>query len=838
MEDKQIVELYLARSSEAIQKTEEKYGQYASYIAHHILQDEQETVCCTRESYELLWETIPPHRPQNLKAYLCKITRNHALQMKYPAANPEIDLFSAELVIYDFLKGLEAEQRKLFVARYWYLSLVSEIAMQYKMSESKVEKVVLSLRQKLEEQLAEKNIHLQSEEELLFAMTEIEDRYLAEAEPVQVKLENLVKTSADSNENEKLNIKDSMNAIWNRKSIPVIACIVLLIVMALVWPKNPIQENPYESGSEEGYFDSETGDGPDKITIDVGVENLVQILNGNTMLAEDFDKLAEKLPWSEGRDIAALPIYKNLSYTGAAGVPVYLDEDTLYAMAEEIAAKLDMEIIESEYMSVSDEAGIAVSGIVMTTDLGRIEVDGRGEVYVSFADGVTLPPGHDLSNEASKTNADYNVDYLIAYYWELFPTDDLISDSYATYDLEGNRKMNYRAVGTRNGSYDVEEYYFNQVYFYHDNQGKLTGFRFGDCRIAAESLGLYPLITLEEAKALLKEGKYYTNVWGDFVYDEANIRRVELLYGNGKVDEYYQPYYCFYMLLEDGVSYGMFYVTAAQGVQLYEAPPEPEIKILDLQDCEKMSGDFVYYSDGKYYTVENGEITEKESDEVLVYPITGQIEVEHTGTGNAVNMFYYGDSKVLNLDEVMAGKDYSVLGALYLDGKILIISNIYEGGAWSKLLTTCYVYSEEDGSLIQTLGPIESYYNEEGSMDLTFYGSQYGIMGNIGDNVMLVDALNGTVTDTGISCNDIYFISNAGDNYFAFVFNSRKIAIVEKSSGQIIKITTDKINGAINNVVYKDGLLYIETWYNRCLVLVISDFEEIIEAEDLLLELE
>lgn len=731
MEDKQIIELYWERSEDAIKETESKYGWYCTYIANHILENTEEAELCVKESMELLWETIPPHRPQNLKAYLCKVTRNHALQMKYPEfLAQEVNLFDAELVIYDFLKGLEPEQRKLFVARYWYLSSVSEIAMQYKMSEGKVDKIIKSLRQKLDGMLEEKNIHLHNEEDLLFAMTEIEDHYLEEATPIQ--------GERNVGSDEVQDSKSMIQKVWKKYQISIMACTLFLIFVLFVWPKNPIQENPYESGSEDGNFDSGTGLGPDKITIDAGLEGLVQILDGDTMSVEDFDKLAEKLPWKEERNIVALPIYKNLSYTEALGATVYLDEGALWTMAEDIATKLEMEIITSRYTSVTDEDNVVATGIVATTNLGAIEVNGRGEVYVSFTDGVTLPPGYELSSEASKTNADKNVDFLISYYWDVIGIDDLTPDSYATYDLEGNRQMNHRAVGTRNGSFDVEAYYFNQVYFYHDEQGKLTGFQFGDCRIATENLGFYPLITLEEAKVLLQEGKYDTHVWAPFVYDEANIRRIELMYQKNKSDEYYQPYYCFYILLEDQETYGKFYVPAAQGVELFEAPPEPAIKILDLRDYEKMAGDFVYYSDGKYYTVEDGEISEKDRN--------------------------------------------------------------------------------------------------DGSMDLTFYGSQYGIMGNAGENVKIVDALNGTIIDTGISCDDLYFVSNAGDDYFAFVFDGKRIAILEKSSGQIIKLTTDKINCAINTIAYKDDLLYIETWCNGPLVFVISDFEEIQEAEDLLLE--
>lgn len=818
MEDKQIIELYWERSRDAIHKTEEKYGQYASYIVYHILQDEAETEHCTKDSYEMLWETIPPYRPQNLKAYLCKVTRNHALQMKYPEFIEQgVNLFDAELVIYDFLKGLEQEQRKLFVARYWYLSSVSEIAMQYKMSEAKVDKIVLSLRQKLDGVLEEKNIHLKKDEDLLFAMTEIEDRYLEEAAPIQ--------GERNVGSDEVQDSKSMIQKVWKKYQISIMACTLFLIFVLFVWPKNPIQENPYESGSENGYFDSGTGIGGDKITIDIGLEDIVQVLDGDIMSAEDFDKLAEKLPWKEDRDIAALPIYKNLSYTGALGAPVYLDEGDLWTIVENIAAKLEMEIIGSSYTSVADENSIAATGIIATTNWGTIEVNGRGEVYVSFTDGVTLPPSYELSSEASKTNADKNVDFLISYYWDVIGSDDLTPDSYATYDLEGNRQMNHRAVGTRNSSYDIESYYFNQVYFYHNDQGKLTGIRFGDCRIAAESLGFYPLITLQEAKTLLKEGKYDTNAWADFVYDEANIRRIELLYQTNKTNEYYQPYYCFYMLLEDRGTYGKFYVPAAQGVQLYEAPPEPEIKIWDMSDYEKKASEFVYYKDGKYYTVGAGKVIEGDQNELLAYKSTGHVEVEHLGTEGAVTYFYYGDSEALNLDEVMAGKNYSSLGAMYIDGKVLILSVEYINNTSYDMATTCYLYSLEDGSLIQTIESTPSRVNEWGEMGLIFHGDQYATNVNSDRNVEIVDAITGSRYSTGIYYQDVSSIRSAGEQHLAIVCTNGEIAIVEKTSGQIIKKSKFKVNFDINGILYKDDLLYVETWTGGYYVFVISEFE-------------
>ena len=232
MEDKQIIELYWSRSEDAIEETAKKYGDDCAYIANHILENRELAEVCVKECYDILWDNIPPYRPQNLKAYLCKITRNHALKMKYPEINEqEADLFTAELVIHDFLKNLEPEQRKLFVARYWYFESIAEIVAQYKLSEKKVNGILDELRQKLDDVLKEKQVHLQSEAEFLYAMTEVEDRYLEEAAPKKIVEPKLMSSEIgldESYEEANPDIKKVFLQFWKKYQIPAIVCIVYL----------------------------------------------------------------------------------------------------------------------------------------------------------------------------------------------------------------------------------------------------------------------------------------------------------------------------------------------------------------------------------------------------------------------------------------------------------------------------------------------------------------------------------------------------------------------------------------------------------------------------------
>ena len=79
MEDTKIIELYFARSEEAICQTDAAYGRKLFSLADRILQNDEDSEEAVSDTYMKTWETIPPHRPTYLFAYLAKICRHFAL---------------------------------------------------------------------------------------------------------------------------------------------------------------------------------------------------------------------------------------------------------------------------------------------------------------------------------------------------------------------------------------------------------------------------------------------------------------------------------------------------------------------------------------------------------------------------------------------------------------------------------------------------------------------------------------------------------------------------------------------------------------------------------------
>jgi len=177
LDDKQIVDLYWARSERAITETDKKYGRYCHYIAYQILADNEDAEEIVNDTYLKTWNTVPPNYPDPLKTYVGMISNQLALNRydektaakrgggKMPLIFHELDECLADdeesidiaeaIVLRDllnrFIWSLPKKTRNIFVRRYWYASSLAEIAEEYGMKESAVAMLMFRTRQKLRE---------------------------------------------------------------------------------------------------------------------------------------------------------------------------------------------------------------------------------------------------------------------------------------------------------------------------------------------------------------------------------------------------------------------------------------------------------------------------------------------------------------------------------------------------------------------------------------------------------------------------------------------------------------------------------------------------------------
>lgn len=186
MDDGKIVQLYWDRDERAIFATSDKYGAYCASIARNILGNAEDAEECVNDTYMSAWNSMPPHRPSVLSAFLGKITRNLSFNRykcntadkrgggEAPAVLEEIaelvsdtdsveqEIDRRELVkaIDAFLEQLPADKRSIFVCRYWYFDRIAHIASRFGMTENHVSVVLSRLRAKLHRYLLERGFEL------------------------------------------------------------------------------------------------------------------------------------------------------------------------------------------------------------------------------------------------------------------------------------------------------------------------------------------------------------------------------------------------------------------------------------------------------------------------------------------------------------------------------------------------------------------------------------------------------------------------------------------------------------------------------------------------------
>ena len=186
MDDKSIVQLFWERNEKAIAEISSKYDLYCRKIAMNILGNEEDAKECINDAYLGLWNSIPPHKPQKLSAYLGKIIRNTALNMykrdnaqkrggsqiplifeelseiEIPYTSFEDDMETDALVscINEFLASLPADTRRVFVSRYFYSDSIKEISGRFGMTENNVSVTLSRTRTKLSKYLKVKGFEI------------------------------------------------------------------------------------------------------------------------------------------------------------------------------------------------------------------------------------------------------------------------------------------------------------------------------------------------------------------------------------------------------------------------------------------------------------------------------------------------------------------------------------------------------------------------------------------------------------------------------------------------------------------------------------------------------
>ena len=186
MQDETIVELYWQRDESAIEATAKKYEGYLLKIAYNVLADTEDSKESVNDTYLAAWNSMPPHRPACLSAFLAKLTRRISIdiyrrknRMKRKAGEYALSLYELSGVrahephpqqsldekllteaLNRFMETLGTEARAAFMGRYYFFDPLKEIARYMGVSEGKVKTLLHRTRLSLKEYLKKEGFEL------------------------------------------------------------------------------------------------------------------------------------------------------------------------------------------------------------------------------------------------------------------------------------------------------------------------------------------------------------------------------------------------------------------------------------------------------------------------------------------------------------------------------------------------------------------------------------------------------------------------------------------------------------------------------------------------------
>ena len=179
MQDHNIITLLQKRDEQALAEIRGAYGSLCFRIAEQMLGSAEDAEECVNEMLLSVWNSIPPHEPDNLKTYLVVLIRRAAtdclrrntrlkrggaqavqtldeLAEVIPAretVESEVDRHELTAALRMFLDALPEQSRQIFMERYYFAQPVQKIAEMYRMRETAVSVLLHRIRKKLKKHL-------------------------------------------------------------------------------------------------------------------------------------------------------------------------------------------------------------------------------------------------------------------------------------------------------------------------------------------------------------------------------------------------------------------------------------------------------------------------------------------------------------------------------------------------------------------------------------------------------------------------------------------------------------------------------------------------------------
>ena len=174
MEDSQIIRLYWDRDESAITESDSAHGAYCFAVAMNVLASREDSEECVSDTWWKAWNVIPPQKPDRLRSFFARITRNLAID-RYrkrtaekrnehmntvleelegclsgeESVESEVERQELSSSLNRFLASLSLRDRQIFVRRYFWCEDVKKIAAEMGLKQNSVNVMLHRMRNRL-----------------------------------------------------------------------------------------------------------------------------------------------------------------------------------------------------------------------------------------------------------------------------------------------------------------------------------------------------------------------------------------------------------------------------------------------------------------------------------------------------------------------------------------------------------------------------------------------------------------------------------------------------------------------------------------------------------------
>ena len=309
------------------------------------------------------------------------------------------------------------------------------------------------------------------------------------------------------------------------------------------------------------------------------IEFMVDGMGFEGYMVHSYSDLKNTNPWSESLGITHLPVFRNsIDYAEGYQIPTP-DWETMEQQLLAVGDRFGMKDIQSTRRE--DPYAPSIEG-----KSGDMTMDIRHDMTTTIRDRETpakLPSEFHYENYNMPYEKYYSIgEYLQKEYADFIHMENpCINVHGGDYDIYNNQSYHISFYDSCEDPVQrILNYNFNQVHFYTLN-GTLDLFRVEHPDLS-HVVGNYPIISGATARELLIDHAYMTTVPYDFPGEEY-IHGYELVYRSHICEEYFLPYYCFYVelpeentsenALQNGLlTLGAYYVPAVEGKYIENFP--------------------------------------------------------------------------------------------------------------------------------------------------------------------------------------------------------------------------------------------------------------------------